>query len=230
MKNIELKKVYKKYHKKEYFFSKKDTFWAIKDVSFAVEDGQSLGLIGPNGAGKTTITRLISGITYPTKGSIEVKGRVVPLIRMEGAMNYLLTARENIDLVSAAYGAQGKLRKSIFDKIISFSGIEDSLDMLVCKLSHGMVSRLSFSIAINVPSDIVLIDEVLAVGDQAFQSKCYKEIAKIKSQNKTLLFISHNLKRVEEMCDKVIWLDKGQVVKEGNPKEVIAEYVSKQSL
>jgi ABC-type polysaccharide/polyol phosphate transport system ATPase subunit len=226
MKSIELKSVYKKYHKREYFFSAKDFFWALENISFSVKKGESLGIIGPNGAGKTTIGRLISGITYATQGSVCTKGKVVPLIRMEGAMNYLLTARENIELISAAYGARGKLRKQIFDKIVEFSQIESYLDMLSCKLSHGMVSRISFSIAINVPSDIILIDEVLAVGDQNFQMKCYRKIQEMKESNKTIIFISHNLEKVKEVCDKIIWIDKGQLVEEGTPKEVISKYVS----
>ncbi len=225
MKAIELKNISKRYHKREYYFSKSDFFWALKDVSFSVEKGETLGIIGPNGAGKTTLMRIISEITVPTEGELVVSGKVVPLITMEGALNLVLSARENMLLLTSALGIKRGMRKKIFQDILDFSGIADYVDMQVVKLSNGMVSRFAFSIATHVPSDILLIDEVLAVGDQEFQEKCFEKIRQFKKEGKTIIFISHDLESVKSICDRVIWLDKGKIAKEGFPEEVISEYI-----
>lgn len=224
MRIIELNRIFKRYHKREYYFSKKDFFWAIKDITFSVNKGEILGMIGPNGAGKTTLMRLISGITSPTRGNIRVEGKVVPLIRMEGALNSQLSARENMLLLTAALGVKRARRKKIFQDIVEFSGISEYMDMQVAKLSSGMISRFSFSIAVSAPSDILLIDEVLTVGDQSFQRQCFAKMDEFKKEGKTIIFVSHNMEGVKNICDRVIWLDRGRIVKEGLPQEVIYEY------
>ncbi len=225
MKSIELKNVAKQYHKREYYFSKKDIFWSLKDITFSVSKGEALGIIGANGAGKTTLMRIISGITVPTKGELNVRGRVVPLISVEGAFNFILTARENMLLLTIALGIDNRKRENVFQNIIEFSGIVDYLDMQVFKLSSGMISRFAFSIAAHVPSDILLIDEILAVGDEEFQNKCFKKIEQFKSENKTIIFVSHDLESVKNICQRVLWIDKGKIASEGSPDNVISQYI-----
>jgi lipopolysaccharide transport system ATP-binding protein len=226
MKTINLNKVSKQYRKREFFFGKKDLFWVLKEVDFSIEKGEAVGIIGSNGAGKTTLMRLISGITYPTEGKINITGKVVPLITVEGALNFILSARENMFLLTTALGVTNrKRRKEIFKQIIEFSGIGEYLDMQITKLSQGMISRLAFSIAAHVPCDVLLIDEVLAVGDQNFQNKCFKKIRQFKEKGKTIIFISHNMDDIKGICERVIWLDKGRLVKDGKPEDVISLYL-----
>ncbi len=227
MKSIDLKSVYKKYNKRDSCLGKEDPLWALSDVSFSVEKGEIVGIIGPNGAGKSTLMRLISGISFPTKGTIDVDGKVVPLISIEGALQYILTGRENIFLLLAAFGVKNAARKDLSVKIAEFSGISDSLDMQITKLSFGMLSRLSFSIAAHVPSEILLIDEVLSVGDQDFQQKCFSKISQFKNEGKSMLFISHDLKSIGDICSRVIWLDKGRIVDDGPPNSVIGGYLAR---
>ena len=224
MKIIELYGVYKRYDKKDSPLGKHDFFWALSDVSFSINRGEAVGVIGPNGAGKSTLMKLISGISFPTKGRLSVIGKVVPLISIGGALHHVLTARENVILLSAAFGVRRNERRKIIDEIVKFSGISDYMDMQITKLSYGMHSRLSFSIAAHVPSDILLIDEVLAVGDQEFQQQCFRKIEQFKKDGKTIIFISHDLESVKKVCNKVIWLEKGSVIKYGNPEDVIAGY------
>jgi ABC-type polysaccharide/polyol phosphate transport system ATPase subunit len=225
MRVIKLKNIAKQYHKREYFLSKKDVFWALEDISFSVENGESVGIIGPNGAGKTTLMRIISGITLHTRGEVSISGKVVPLISIEGALNYVLTARENMLLLSTALGVEKSSQAEIFDKIIKFSAIEDYLDMQVFKLSSGMISRFAFSIAAHVPSDIILIDEVLAVGDQSFQKKCFKKIEEFKERGKTIIYISHDLRSMENICPRVLWVDEGKIIDDGAADNIIPKYI-----
>jgi ABC-type polysaccharide/polyol phosphate transport system ATPase subunit len=158
MKIIELCEVHKRYNKNDSCLGKQDFFWALSGVSFSVDKGETVGVIGPNGAGKSTLMRLISGISSPTNGSVNVTGKVVPLISIEGALQYILTGRENVFLLLSAFGVKREARKKLFREIAEFSGISDSLDMQITKLSSGMCSRLSFSIAAHVPGEILLID------------------------------------------------------------------------
>jgi len=225
MKAIEFKGVCKQYHKKEFFFAKSDLFWAIKDLSFSIDKGETVSLIGPNGAGKTTIVKLISRITYPTKGSMLAGDKVVPLISMQGCLDSLLNIRENTYLLTAIFGLSKQERKKAFNQIIEFSGLGDFLDMPVKKLSSGMKSRLSFSIAVHVPSEIFLIDEVLAVGDQQFQTKCLDKIDEFKKEGKAIIFVSHDLASVKRISHRVIWLEKGRIVGQGLPDKIIPAYL-----
>ncbi len=222
---IEFKNVSKQYHKREFFFAKSDLFWAIQDISFSIRQGEIVSIIGPNGAGKTTIVKLISKITYPTKGAILKTGKIVPLITMEGCLHPLLNFRENAHLITSIFGLKKHSREKVLNKIIAFSGLENFLDTPIKKFSDGMKSRLSFAIAVNVPCDILLIDEVLAVGDQQFQRKCFDKINEFKKIGKTIVFVSHNLENVKRISNRVIWLDKGRIMEEGLPDKVIKLYL-----
>ena len=225
MNAIEFKRIWKQYHKREYFFAKSDLFWVIKDMSFSVRQGEAIGLIGPNGAGKSTVVRLISQITYPTEGSILVKGRVLPLIAMEGCLNPFLNARENVHLLMSVFGLKKQVRKMVSNEIIDFSGLKDFLGMPVKKFSSGMKSRLSFSIAVHVPSDILLIDEILAVGDQEFQKRCLQKLGQFKKEGKTIVFVSHKMDDVKKISDRVIWVEQGKIQQEGSANTVISSYL-----
>ena len=222
---IEFKNVWKQYHKREYFFAKSDLFWAIKDLSFAIKKGETVGLIGPNGAGKTTIVKLISEVTYPTQGSILVRGKVVPLISMGACLSPLLSIPENISLLMSIFDVEQRVRKKVSSKIIDFSGLKDFLEMPVKKLSLGMWSRLSLSVAVHVPQEILLIDEVLAMSDQEFQRELLQKIKQFGKTDKTIVFVSHNMDDVKKISDRVIWIESGKIYQQGPPDTVIAAYL-----
>ncbi|MBP6943964.1 MAG: ABC transporter ATP-binding protein [Candidatus Omnitrophica bacterium] len=215
MKAVEFEKVSKRFHKSEYYFSRRDYLWALKDISFSVGSGESVGITGPNGSGKTTLMRLIAGITEPTSGKVAVNGRVVPLIRVEGALNFNLSVRENIYLLSAVFGIRKKSAKKIFDDIVDFAGVEDMVDAQILKLSHGMISRVSFSIAAHIGGDILLIDEVLAVGDTGFQEQCFRKLAEMKNAGKTMFFVSNDIESIKKICGRTIVMDGGRIVSDG---------------
>ncbi|MDD5269976.1 MAG: ABC transporter ATP-binding protein [Candidatus Omnitrophica bacterium] len=215
MKTVEFENVGKRFHKSEYYFSRRDYLWALKDVSFSVGRGESVGITGPNGSGKTTLMRLIAGITEPTSGKVTVNGRVVPLIRVEGALNFNLSVRENIYLLSAVFGIRKKGAKKIFDDIVDFAGIRDMVDVQILKLSHGMISRVSFSIAAHIDGDILLIDEVLAVGDTGFQEQCFRKLAEIKYSGKTVFFVSNDVDSIRRICGRTIVMEGGSIVSDG---------------
>jgi len=215
MKAVEFEKACKRFHKSEYYFSRRDYLWALKDVSFSVGVGESVGITGPNGSGKTTLMRLIAGITEPTSGKAAVNGRVVPLIRVEGALNFNLSVRENIYLLSAVFGIRKKGAKKIFDDIVDFAGVKDMVDVQILKLSHGMISRVSFSIAAHIDGDILLIDEVLAVGDTGFQEQCFRKLAEMKNAGKTLFFVSNDIESIKRICGRTIVMEGGSIVSDG---------------
>jgi len=208
------------------FFRKKvaEEFIAVDGVSFKVLKGESVGLIGDNGAGKTTILKLLSGVTVPTSGSIAVNGRVAGLLELGAGFHPDLTGRENIYLNGSILGLSKAEIDGKFDEIVDYSGIEDFIDVPLRKYSSGMFVRLGFAVAVHVDPDILLVDEVLAVGDQSFQGKCLRTIEKFKKQGKTLVFVSHDLNIVRHICDRVILLDKGKIVGEGEAEKVISRY------
>lgn len=199
-------------------------FWALNDVSFQVPKGQTLGLIGPNGAGKSTILKLLSRICKQTKGTIHVRGRVAALIEVGAGFHPDLTGRENVFMNGTIMGLSRKEIRRLFDSIVAFSEVEKFLDMPVKRYSSGMLVRLGFSVAAHVHPDILLIDEVLAVGDLSFQQKCYQRILSLKESGTTMIFISHNLEAVQRICDRVILLDEGRATLEATPDEAIAAY------
>jgi ABC-2 type transport system ATP-binding protein len=196
-------------------------FWALKDVSFDVPAGTTLGLIGHNGSGKSTLLKLIGGILTPTSGSIRRRGRLAALLELGAGFHGDLTGRENVYLNAAILGLSRKQTDLYFDDIVAFSGIEKFIDTQVKFYSSGMYVRLAFSVAIHVDPEILLIDEVLAVGDEAFQRKCLDKIKTFQREGRTIVFVTHGLDLVREMCDRVILLDHGDVVIDGDPVEAV---------
>ncbi len=199
-------------------------FWALRDVSFGVRPGEMLGIIGPNGAGKSTILKLLSRICKQTAGTIAVRGRVAALIEVGAGFHPDLTGRENIYLNGTIMGLRRRRIDRLFDSIVELSGLEQFLDMPVKRYSSGMTVRLGFAVAAHVDPDVLLIDEVLAVGDLAFQQRCYQRILDLKARGTTSLFISHNLEAVQRLCDRVLVLQTGHVLRDGDPAEQILAY------
>ena len=203
---------------------KYNEFLALDDVSFDLEKGKTLGLIGKNGAGKSTTLKLISGILKPTSGNIIVRGNVVPMLELGAGFDLELTGRENIYLNGAILGYSKEYLQSKFDEIVEFAEIGEFIDMPIRNYSSGMMARLAFSIASVVQPEILIVDEILAVGDVAFQEKSFNRMKELMSGGATVLFVSHDLDKIEEMCDEVIWLDKGKVVMKGKTRKVCEAY------
>jgi ABC-2 type transport system ATP-binding protein len=203
---------------------RREVFWALKGVNLEVAQGEMVGIIGPNGSGKSTLLRVIAGILRPTKGSVTVRGSVAPLIEIGVGFHPELTGQENIYLNASLYGLTRKEIDRIYDEVVEFSGLEDFIDVPVKNYSTGMYMRLGFAIAIQLDMDILLVDEVLAVGDEAFQRKCLAKMQEFKERGKTILFVSHALELVSELCDRAYLLVNGQVILEGVAREVVACY------
>lgn len=204
-----------------------DTFWALKDVSFEVHKGEVLGIIGHNGAGKSTLLKVISGIQKPSMGSIEVNGIIVPMLELGSGFDFDLTGRENIFLNGAILGYSEKFLRDKYSEIVEFSELGQFIDVPLRNYSSGMVMRLAFSIATVVQPDILIVDEILAVGDADFQAKSKKRMVELMSGGTTVLFVSHDINQIEEMCDKVLWLEHGQIKMYGTTKEVCDHYIAK---
>ena len=199
----------------------RERFKALDDVSFTIEEGEVVGIIGHNGAGKSTLLKILAKVTTPTKGRVAVHGSVAPLIEVGAGINPELTGRENIFLNASILGIPKKVIRKKLDEIIEFSELEQFIDTPVKRYSSGMQVKLGFAIATSLDAEILIIDEVLAVGDLAFQRKCFDRMEElIKRQGKTVLLVSHNLRQVARMCSRVIMLDHGQVVEDGQPDEV----------
>lgn len=203
---------------------RKNEFWALKDIDFEVKRGETFGLIGANGSGKSTLLRMINGIFPPDRGRIEVRGRIGALIAVGAGFHPHMTGRENIYLNGAILGmTQAEIRKEM-DSIIDFAEIGDFLDAPVSTYSSGMYVRLGFAIAIHSRPDIVLVDEILAVGDSKFQRKCLDKIREMRKSDTTFFLVSHNMQNIETMCQKVMFLHNGKCIMEGTPSEIIPEY------
>ncbi|HDZ76966.1 MAG TPA: ABC transporter ATP-binding protein, partial [Candidatus Omnitrophica bacterium] len=201
-------------------------FWAVKDVSFNIKKGDVLGIIGPNGAGKSTILKLLSRIMNPTKGEMKITGRLSALIEVTAGFHNELTGRENTYLNGTILGMTRKEIDSKFDEILEFSGIGEFIDTPVKRYSSGMYSRLGFSVAAHMNPDILLVDEVLSVGDIAFQAKCAQKMRELLDSGTTIILVSHNISLIQSLCKRVILLDKGEILKDGGPEEVIPFYES----
>ena len=199
-------------------------FYALKDVSFHIKRGDSVALIGTNGSGKSTMLKLIAGVMYPTSGSVTVGGDIAPLIELGAGFDLDLTARENIFLNGAILGHTHAFMQAHFDEIIDFAELHQFVDVPIKNFSSGMIARLGFSIATQVRADILVVDEILAVGDFLFQQKCYKRMEEMLAAGTTLLFVSHDANQVKRMCKKAIWLDKGVMRRMGPAAEVCDEY------
>jgi ABC-type polysaccharide/polyol phosphate transport system ATPase subunit len=202
-----------------------DSFTALNDINFEVTKGEVLGIIGPNGSGKSTILKLIANVMSPTTGTIMVDGRVSPLIELGAGMHPELTGRENIFLNGAILGLQQAEIKKLFQSIVDFSELSEFIDEPVKHFSSGMYMRLGFSIAVHVNPEILLIDEILAVGDTAFQAKCFTKMEEFKnSSHATIIFVSHDLPQVEKFCSRCLLLDHSHLLADGKPKDICALY------
>jgi len=202
-----------------------DEFWALRDLNMTVAQGELLGIVGPNGSGKSTLLRVIAGIYRPTKGQVETRGRVYPLLELGTGFHEDLSGHDNIYLNASLYGLGRKQVRGKFDEIVGFAEVEDFIYAPLRTFSSGMVARLAFSIAIQVEADILLLDEVLAVGDEHFIQKCLAKMREIWASGKTIVLVSHSLSHVVNMCPRAVWLDRGQVVMEGQSKQVVDAYV-----
>lgn len=197
----------------------------LKGISFSVKKGEAIGLIGNNGCGKSTTLKLLTKIMYPTSGSIEMKGRVSSLIELGAGFHPDMSGRENIYTNAAIFGLTRSEIDARLNDIIAFSELGEYIDVPVRTYSSGMYMRLAFSVAINVDADILLIDEILAVGDAAYQAKCFNRLREIKAEGTTIVIVSHSLSQVEQICDRAIWIKEGLIAEEGRPREVIQHYM-----
>ncbi len=236
---IEVRKLTKRYRadrRTRYIFGRGDlrdafgnakprTITAVENVSFTLEPGDSLGIIGANGSGKSTLLRLIAGVTMPTSGEVHVRGRVASLLELGAGFHPMLTGRENIYLNGGILGLSHRDVDDVFDQIVAFSGVEKSIDQPVDTYSSGMYVRLAFATAMYSNPDIYLVDEVLSVGDEAFQRKCRQRLAELMEEGKTLLFVSHDLGVVNTLCDRAILLSDGQVIAHDAPRKTIDLYL-----
>jgi lipopolysaccharide transport system ATP-binding protein len=219
----------KMFRQQELNESDKREFWALQDLSFEVKAGECFGIIGHNGAGKSTALKILSRIMKPTKGRMVVNGRLSALIEVSAGFHQDLTGRENIFLNGTILGMTKREIQSKLDQIIAFSGIEEFIDTPVKRYSSGMFARLGFSVAAHVDPDVLIVDEVLSVGDSAFQQKCIERMREVLRSGAAVLFVSHNLKVVSEFCHRCLLLEKGRTVTIGRPQEVISTYLQKSS-
>lgn len=201
-----------------------ERFCALKNISFELEEGDGLALIGSNGAGKSTLLGLVAGLARPDGGSVTVNGRIAALLELGSGFHPDLTGAENVRINASLIGLSRRRTAELFDQIVDFAEIGDFIGEPLRTYSTGMIMRLAFSVAINMDPEILLIDEVLAVGDQAFQVKCFERIHRFRQAGKTLLCVSHATGMVQELCDRAIWLDHGELVMSGRIRDVIEAY------
>ena len=199
----------------------KEEFWALKNVNLEIASGSTVGLIGPNGSGKSTLLKMIGGILQPDTGSVRTRGRLAALLELGAGFHPDLTGRENVYLNAAILGLSRTQIDKYFDAIIDFSGIEKFIDTQVKFYSSGMYVRLAFAVAVHVDPDILLVDEVLAVGDEPFQRKCLERIRQFQSEGRTIVLVTHGLDQVAEFCDRAVVLEKGVIVTDGTPREAL---------
>lgn len=204
--------------------SRPGEFWALRDVSFTVEPGESIGVVGRNGQGKSTLLRLVASVLLPDEGSVRVSGGVAPLIELTGGFVGDLTVRENVRLTAGLHGMSKAEVASRYDEMIAFAELEDFQETPYKHLSNGMKVRLAFSVVSQLNEPILLVDEVLAVGDKAFRDKCYKRIDELLAEGRTLFFVSHNERDLRRFCKRGLYLDKGALVLDGPIKDVLDRY------
>ena len=233
IKVINMTKSFKLYYDKPSTLKERLVFWnkktenrtVLKNINLDVEKGETVALIGVNGSGKSTLLKLMTKIIYPTKGKIITKGKLTSLLELGAGFHPDFTGRENIYFNASIFGLTRKEIDSRLNQIIEFSELGDLIDSPVRTYSSGMYMRLAFSVAINVDAEILLIDEILAVGDQHFQDKCYKKLHELKKSDKTIVIVTHDLNAVKNLCTRAVWINQGEVRMDGKPKEVIEEYL-----
>ena len=217
---------------KEYFIKKikrqlrYEEFYALKNVSLEVKRGEVIGLVGLNGSGKSTLLKIISGILKPTAGKVEINGTLSPLIELGAGFDFELTTRENIFLNGSVLGFERSFIREKYDEILDFAELRDFEDVAIKNFSSGMLARLGFSIATLVKPDILIVDEILAVGDFHFREKCEQRIAEVMSEGTTVIIVSHAIDQIERLCNRVLWIDKGEVVLSGETEYVTTRYKS----
>ncbi len=234
---IEVKNVtksFKVYYDKSHTLKEKLLFWnrnkneirtVLKNININIKKGDTVALIGVNGSGKSTLLKLMTKIIYPTKGTIKTNGKLTSLLELGAGFHPDFTGRENIYFNASIFGLTKKEIDKRINDIIEFSELEEFIDNPIRTYSSGQYMRLAFSVAINVDAEILLIDEILAVGDQHFQDKCFKKLHELKNSNKTIVIVSHNLDSVQKLCNRAIWIYNGEVKQDGPTKEVIKEYL-----
>ena len=199
-------------------------FWALKDITFHIKKGEVVGIVGANGAGKSTLLKVVSGVYKPTTGTVEVNGKISPMIELGAGFDGELTARENIYLNGAILGYSKEFIDAKFDEIVDFSELKEFLDVPVKNFSSGMTAKLAFSISTVVDPEVLIVDEILSVGDIKFQEKSKNKMMSMINGGTTVLYVSHSLKSIEDLCTKVIWLDHGKIVMMGDTKKVCKAY------
>ena len=202
-----------------------EEFWALRDISFQIEKGEAVGIVGLNGSGKSTLLKIIAQVLKPTTGTVNVKGSVAPLIELGAGFDANLTARENVFLNGAVLGYNRKQMREQFESIMDFAELWDFVDVPIKNFSSGMVARLGFSIATCYTPDVLIVDEILGVGDYKFQEKCEKRMNSIIESGATIIFVSHSEKQVRELCKRAIWLKKGHLMMDGEVNEVCDYYM-----
>jgi len=236
---VDVHKIYRRYGRRKHFATLKsallsgdllrdlradEVFHALRGVTFSVESGRTFGIIGRNGSGKSTMLKLVAGIGKPTAGSVRVAGRVSALIELGAGFHPEISGRDNVFINGMMLGLTKREIARRFDDIVAFAALQDFIDAPVKTYSSGMYMRLGFAVAVNVDPDVLLVDEVLAVGDEAFTHKCLDTFAEFKRRGKTILFVTHQLDLIERFCDEALWLDAGIVKAQGDPRRVIDEY------
>lgn len=199
-------------------------FWALRGVSMSIRAGEVFGIIGPNGAGKSTLLKVIARVLHPTEGRIRITGKIAPLLELGAGFDHELTGRENIYLNAALLGYSKTQIDAKFDRIVAFAGLKDFIEAPLRTYSTGMIARLGFSIATDERPSVLIVDEILGVGDAEFQTKSYERIQQFKGEGTTILLVSHSLFHIKEMCSRVIWLDHGKVIAEGSPHDIVNQY------
>lgn len=208
------------------FFGRKphEPFYALKNISFTLNHAESVAVIGPNGAGKSTLLSMVAGLSFPDEGRVSINGRVAALLELGTGFHPDLTGAENVHLNASLLGLSRVQTENLFESIVEFSGIAEFIDEPLRTYSSGMMMRLAFSVAVNVDPDILILDEVFAVGDQNFQSKCRDKVMEFRNSGKTMLCVSHSTATLHELCDRAIWLDHGELMMDGPVQEVISAY------
>jgi ABC-type polysaccharide/polyol phosphate transport system ATPase subunit len=199
--------------------------WALQDFNLAVHRGETVGVVGHNGAGKSTLLKLLSRILVPTKGTLQINGRLSAIIELGAGFHPDLTARENVFLAASFLGFSRKKTMGLYDRIVDFAELQEHMETPVKYFSSGMHARLGFAIAVSVDPDVLLIDEILAVGDATFQPKCIDAIKRFQQDGKAILFVSHAMEQVKQLCQRVIWLKHGQIMAEGDAVETVTQYL-----